>query len=67
MFVCVCEVNLFSLEHSKHLKPDVARVSQECLKGVSRVFQGVSNVLQGYSKGVPTVFKGCPKGVSKLF
>ena len=57
MFVCVCEVNLFSLEHSKHLKPDVARVSQECLKGVSRVSQGCL-------KGVTRVsFKG---GFEKL-
>ena len=42
--VCVCGcpsvVNLFSLEHSKHLKLDVSRVSQGCLKSVSRVFQG---------------------------
>ena len=45
--VCPSEVNLFSLEHSKHLKSYVSVVSQECLKfkslkGVSRVFQGCS-------------------------
>ena len=55
MCVCVFVVNLFRLEHSKHLKPNVSKVSQECLKGVLRVFQGF-----------PRVFEGCPKGVLKM-
>ena len=44
--VCVClwGVNLFSLEHSNHLKLDVSNVFQGCILGsllcVLRVFQG---------------------------
>ena len=42
MCVCVCVsvVNLFILEHSKHLKQDVSEASQDFLKGVLSVFQG---------------------------
>ena len=49
----------------------VSRVFQECLKGVSRVFQGsfksVSMVFHECFKGVSRVFQGCFKSVSKVF
>ena len=37
VFVCS---HFFSLEHSKHLKQDVLRELQGCLRGVVKVFQG---------------------------
>ena len=37
---CMREVILFSLEHSKHLKQDVSRGLQGCLRGVCLKFQG---------------------------
>ena len=49
--VCVWGVNLFSLEHLKHMRQDVLRELQECLRVVCLKFQGcfkeVSRVVQG--------------------
>ena len=39
-FVRPSVVILFSLEHSKHLKQDVLRELQGCLRAVVKVFQG---------------------------
>ena len=65
VFVCVSEVNLLSLQDSKHLKQSVWRVSQGCLLKVSRVFQGIiKEVLRVQTesfKGVSKVFQGCFK------
>ena len=64
-------VILLSLEHSKHLKPNVSRVFQGSFKGVLRKFQGcfkeVSRVLQGSFKGVLRRFQGCSKEISRVF
>ena len=49
VFVCLCVVNLFSSEFSKHLEQDVSRVFQGCYKGVSLVYYVCL-------KGVPRVF-----------
>ena len=69
VYVCL-SVCLFSLEHSKHLKQDVSRVSQGCLLGVSRVFSGCSigvlKMFSGYLKGVSRMHQGCFMGVSRL-
>ena len=69
-------VNLFSLQHSKHLKQDVlfsrvfqgsfreiSRVFQEILKGISSSFRD-SRVFEGSSTGK---FLGCFKEVSRNF
>ena len=62
VFVCSCVVIFFSLEHSKHLKQDVLRKLQECLRGVCLKFQGcfkeVSSMLQGSFKAVNRKFQG---------
>ena len=53
--VCVSEVNLLSLEHSKHLKLDVSKSFKQVSRKVSSKFQGcfMENV-----KGVSRVFRG---------
>ena len=67
VFVCVSEVILLSLQHSKHLKQDVLRELQGCLRGVCLKFQGcfkeVSRMFQGSFKGVNRKFQGCIKEV----
>ena len=54
--VCVSGVILFSMEHSEHLKQDVFRELQGCLRGVCLKFQesfkGVSMKIEGCFKGV---------------
>ena len=56
VFVRLCVVIFFSLEHSKHLKQDVLRELQGCLRGVRLKFQGcfkeVLRVLTESLKGV---------------
>ena len=71
--LCLSVVNLFSLEHSKHLKPNVSGLSHEfwgCSKGVARMFQGCSKVFKKCSKcvfkDVLRVFQGCFKSVSRV-
>ena len=67
--VCLSEVILFSFEYSKHLKEDVLRELQECLRGVCLKFQGsfkeVLRVLTESYKEVFRVFQGNFKSVSK--
>ena len=60
--VCVClwGVILFSLQHSKHLKQDVLRELQLCLRGVCWKFQGCL-------KDVSRMFLGIFKTISKKF
>ena len=83
MCVCLSGVILFSFENSKHLKQDVLRELQGCLRGVfwkfqgcfeasrvfevSRVFQGIFKNVQGSYKGVYRKFQGYFKEVSILF
>ena len=50
--VSLSAVHLFSLEHSKHLKPDVSELSQQCPMDVSRMFQGVKKFSKGVFKDV---------------
>ena len=57
MCVCVSEVILFSLEHSKHLKQYVSEVYKECSNNVLRCFEGFK-VFQKSFKGVPKSFQG---------
>ena len=67
-------VILFSLEHSKHLKQDVLRELQGCLRGVCLKFQGcfkeVSRMFQG-SLGcfeeASRVFQGSFREISWMF
>ena len=56
--VCVSEVILLSLEHSKHLKQDILRELQGCLK-FQGCFEEVSRMFQGSFKGVNSKFQGC--------
>ena len=73
VFVCVSKVILLSLQHSKHLKQSVLRVSQGCLLEVSRMFQGsfegVKRNFQGWfkevQKGFSWKFQECLKEVLK--
>ena len=66
-FVRSSVVILFSLEHSKHLKQDVLRELQGCLRGVCLKFQGcfkeVSRMFQESFKGVYRKFQACFKEV----
>ena len=63
-----CVVILFSL---KHLKQDVLRELQGCLRGVCLKFQGcfkeVSRMFQGSFEGVYRKFQGCFKVVKRVF
>ena len=67
--------HFLSLEHSKHLKQDVSRELQGCLKGVGLKFQGsfkeVSRMFQGSFKVFAESFErvsGKFKGeVSRVF
>ena len=65
--VCVSEVILLGLQHSKHFKQDVLRELQGCLRGVFWKFQGcfkeVSRMFQGSFKGVNRKFQGYFKEV----
>ena len=65
--MCLSEVILSNLEHSKHLKQDVLWALQGCLLGVSGCFIEVSRVFQGSFKGVSRKFQGCFKEVSRKF
>ena len=62
-----------SLEHSKHLKQDILRELQGCLKfqgcfeDVSRMFQGSFKGVKKKFKGVSRNYKGCFKEVSRVF
>ena len=62
LWVCVSVVILFSLVYSKHLKQDVLRELQGCLRGVCLMFQGcfkeVSRMFQGSVRDVNRKFKG---------
>ena len=66
--VCVSEVILFSLEHSKHFE-GIARLSHGCLFEVSRMFQGsfkgVSRKIEGSSEShlgmIQGSFKVCKR------
>ena len=52
---CVSGVILFSKEHSEHLKQDVFRELQGCLKGVCLKFE-VGEISRVFEK-IPRVFK----------
>ena len=77
-FMCPSVVILISLEHSKHLKHDVLRELQGCLrdaclklfgnfKDVSKTFSRKFWVLTESFKGVSRKFKVCFKEVSQVF
>ena len=67
LYVCLCVVIFFSLEHSMHKKQDVSRVSsmvsQVSLKSVPRMLQGgpkcVFKMILRKVKGVFMVLHGC--------
>ena len=56
VYVCVSEVILLSLQHSKHLKQDVLRELQGCLRGVFWKFQGCFKDVSRKFKGVNRKF-----------
>ena len=66
---------MFSFEHSKHLKQDVLRGLQGCLRDVCLKFQGsykgcfkeVLRVLTESFKGVSRKFQECSKEVFRVF
>ena len=67
--VCLCpsSIILFSFEHSMHLKQDILRELQGCLRGVCLKFQGcfkeVLRMFQESFKGVYRKFQACFKEV----
>ena len=77
-FVCLSVVIMLSLEHSKHLKQNVLRELQGCLRGVclkfqgcfkevSRMFHGSLRVCTDNIKGVSRKFKECFEEVLRVF
>ena len=57
---------LFILEHSMHLKIDISRVLQGCLKDVPRVSHWCFKGVLVYYKVVLKRVRGCFNGVSRV-